>query len=134
MDDRIEEILSQLKNISLPANLNSRILASVRRERRKRLAMARFLYAALLATLSALGVSVRLLVSELSDSPLIALIQLALSDSREVLGAFGFWVLAIVESLPIGSLTAALGGMYLAAVLLARIIALSAKNHQAKEA
>ena len=130
MEDRVDGILKQLKHVSPPDDLNAGILSAVRRDRQRGRAIIGLLYAALLATFPPAYLSIKLFASDLAASPVAQLLNLALTDSREVVSSLGIWILALVEALPIGTLALALGSIFILAVLVNRIAVLSGARHQ----
>lgn len=129
MDDRIDEIFAELRDAYPPDDLNSGIMASVGRARLRRRALGAFLYAALGATAPAIFLSLKLFISDLSESPLTQLLNLVLTDSGEVARSLGDWAMAVLESLPIGSLALSLGALLALAVLANRIAVLTGPRH-----
>ncbi len=130
-DDRLEA----LKTVTAPAGMDDRIIAAVRRQARRQRAIFYSLEAGLALAIVASLLSVRLFLADLSVSPLGQLLKLAWTDGRELLGFFGDWALAVMESTPFGSLSLALGTVFLAALLLDRLARLSGfKIRQVKKA
>ena len=131
LDKRLEE----LKNVATPVGLDERIIGAVRREARRRRVIFSLLEAGLASAVAASFFSVRLFLADLSVSPLGQLLKLAWTDSRELLGFFSDWLLAVMESTPFGSLSLALGMVFLSAFLLDRLARLSGfKVRQTKKA
>ncbi len=131
LDKRLEE----LKNVATPVGLDERIIGAVRREARRRRVIFSLLEAGLAAAVAASFLSVRLFLADLSASPLGQLLKLAWTDSRELLGFFSDWLLAVMESTPFGSLSLALGMVFLSAFLLDRLARFSGfKIRQTKKA
>lgn len=121
LDKRMEE----LKNVVAPAGMDERIIGAVRREVQRRRAIFYLLEAGLVSAVAASFLSVRLFLADLSVSPLGELLKLAWTDGRELLAFFSDWLMAVVESTPFGSLSLALGTVFLSAFLLHRLARLS---------
>jgi len=131
LDKRLEE----LKNLAAPMGMDERIIAAVCLEARRQRIIFYLLEAGLASAAMASFLSVRLFLSDLSVSPLGQLLKLAWTDGRELLGFFGDWLLAVMESTPFGSLSLALGTVFLSAFLLDRLAKLSGfKIRQIKKA
>ncbi|HEB12794.1 MAG TPA: hypothetical protein ENI11_03855 [Actinobacteria bacterium] len=58
---------------------------------------------------------------DLDGSPLAQLLRLAWTDTQSVLSYFSDWVLAVMESTPVGSLAVALGAVFISTLLINRI-------------
>jgi len=125
MTDFTDDQLNELKNVPLPEGLDGRIISAVRREVQRQRRMIYFLDAVLISTVAASFLAVRLFLSDLSASPVRELLGLAWTDGRAVLNYFSDWMLAVVESTPIGSLTLTLGAIGISIFLLDKIIRLS---------
>ena len=121
LDNRLEE----LKNVTAPVGMDERIITAVRREVRRQRIIFYLLEAGLASAIAASFLSVRLFLADLSVSPLGQLLKLAWTDGRELLDFFSDWLLAVIESTPFGSLSLALGMVFLSAFLLDRVARLS---------
>ncbi|MDP1809499.1 MAG: hypothetical protein Q8L35_08190 [Actinomycetota bacterium] len=135
MNNQFDEMLRQLKNVSPPEGLNDRVIGAVRRVRRRRTIFTGTLYMALALMAPALMASLRLLITDVSTSSLAPLLDLALTDWRQVQSSLGAWLLAVFEAVPVGSLALTLGAFFLALVLIDRISSNGfVKNRNMKEA
>jgi len=134
MNDKFDDLIDKLQNVTPPDDLSDRVLSAVRRDHRHARTLAGLLYAALSLTAPALLLSIRLLVSDVSASPLADLLDLAITDWRHVQVSLGSWFLAVFEALPILSLALTLGALLILMVVIDRIIAKnSVKNSYIKE-
>ena len=131
----LDKSLEELKNVATPLGMDERIIVAVRREVRRRQISLYLLEAGLASAVAASFLSVRLFLADLSISPLGQLLKLAWTDGRELLGFFSDWLLAVMESTPFGSLSLALGTVFLSAFLLDKLARLSGfKIRQIKKA
>ena len=135
MDNQFDEMLRQLKNVSPPEGLDDRVIGAVQRVRRRRKLFTGSLYMALALITPALIASLRLLITDLSTSSLAPLLDLAVTDWRQVQSSLGAWLLAVFEAVPVGSLALTLGAFFLALVLVNRISSNGfVRNRHIKEA
>ncbi len=126
--DDFNELVNQLKTVAIPDNLSEKVIAAVGRERRLARTVSGLLYAALALTAPALFLSIKLLLTDMAESPLRALLDLAITDWRQVQASFGSWVLAVFEGLPALSLALTLGAFFALLLLADRIVARARNN------
>lgn len=104
-----------------PDGIEGRVMSAVERRIRARRMRAYLLYPLFMMALASAGFSVRLFISDVTSTQLGQLIGLALSDTGEVMGAFGDWLMALVESLPSMSLILVLATILIAARIFVKI-------------
>ena len=122
MTDKLDDQLKCIAEASVPQGLNVRIMFAVRREARRQSMVIYLLYSGLFSMAFVLFLSIRLFIEDLAGSPMVQLLRLAWTDTQSVFSYFSDWVLAVVESTPVGSLALALGAVFVSILLINRII------------
>ncbi len=122
MTDHFDEQIEELKQAPPRLGMNERIMLAVRREARRQQVVFYLLEAGLASAVAASFLSVRLLLGDLSVSHLGQLLGLVLTDGREILSFFSDWFLAVMEATPVGSLSLALGTVFISIFLLDKLV------------
>ncbi len=121
MTEQLDDQLKQMRQMSAPQGLQEQIMAAVRFEARRQRIVFYLLYSGLTSMALVSFLSIRLFVLDLAGSPLTQLLRLAWTDTQSVLSYFSDWILAVMESTPVGSLALALGAVFISTLLINRI-------------
>ena len=121
MTEQLDDRLKQMRQMSAPQGLQEQIMAAVRFEARRQRIVFYLLYSGLTSMALVSFLSIRLFVLDLAGSPLTQLLRLAWTDTQSVLSYFSDWILAVMESTPVGSLALALGAVFISTLLINRI-------------
>ena len=121
MTDQLDDQLRNMRQRSVPEGLQGQIMLAVRGEARRQRIVFYLLYSGLISMALVSFLSIRLFLLDLDGSPLAQLLRLAWTDTQSVLSYFSDWVLAVMESTPVGSLAVALGAVFISTLLINRI-------------
>jgi len=120
--DELSSFWQQLKNVPVPPNLNKQIILRLQEQQKRQRFLQALLYLAAALTLFLTLLTFNLLKTDWQTTAGWQMLKLSISDPQLVLQSFKNWVLAVAETVPIGSLTAFFGAFFLLLATLNKLI------------